>query len=502
MAITTDHQEGTMVTSDRATVGPRAIGIVRVSQRKDDSGHSPEVQRRALDQMAELHGWSLALPDVLDENVDNGKVRTKSGGAELADRPRLLWAVEQIEAGQAHILAAENFDRLFRNLDVQRAVVKRIEAAGGEVWERSGRISHRRAAEKFAATIKGGAAEYVKDTAEERSWDAVEVAIAKGKIPWHQTAPGYLRNEDSTLRPDPELQPVVQRAFRLRADGATIAEVRAFLAGRGVARSYHGTQHLLRDRVYLGEIHFGTHTPNLHAHEPIVDPEVFEATQRMALPRGRKAKSDRLLARLGVLTCSGCGGSMVVGTQTQNGRRYPFYRCGKVREDCHDRQAIGAELVERYVTEYVRAAIQGIRGEASVATGVAACKRALDEAQGAFDSAVKALADFADEPAVVAKLRDLREQRDAARDRYEQAAATDEDARVIVTANEWDELTLDERRRLIQAVVERVEVRRGGRGVERLTVVPKGFNVQPIRQPIPAKLADQSTRNAPQGARR
>jgi hypothetical protein len=38
-----------------------------------------------------------------------------------------------------------------------------------------------------------------------------------------------------------------------------------------------------------------------YAHEPIVDGELFGRVQRVKIPRGRKAKSDRLLARLGVL---------------------------------------------------------------------------------------------------------------------------------------------------------------------------------------------------------
>ena len=52
--------------------------------------------------------------------------------------------------------------------------------------------------------------------------------------------------------------------------------------------------------MYLGEIHFGElHNPS--AHEPIIEVRgLFERVQRRTVLRGRQAKSERLLARLGV----------------------------------------------------------------------------------------------------------------------------------------------------------------------------------------------------------
>ena len=60
----------------------RAIGIVRVSQRTDYTGHSPEVQARAMLKKAGDNDWSLEPRDIWDEYVDDaGKVRKASGGA-------------------------------------------------------------------------------------------------------------------------------------------------------------------------------------------------------------------------------------------------------------------------------------------------------------------------------------------------------------------------------------------------------------------------------------
>src|SRR5690242_14960974 len=100
---------------------PRAIGIVRVSRRDDDSGHSPEVQVRAMLRMAAAEGFRLDPEDIWDENVDavTGRIRPVSGGAALADRPRLRTAVEMVERGEVQVIAAERLDRLFRSLDLQ-----------------------------------------------------------------------------------------------------------------------------------------------------------------------------------------------------------------------------------------------------------------------------------------------------------------------------------------------------------------------------------------------
>jgi hypothetical protein len=92
----------------------------------------------------------------------------------------------------------------------------------------------------------------------------------------------------------------------MRAAGKTVREVRAYLRAHGIERTYHGAQLLLASRVVLGEVHHGK-LVNLHAHEPIVDRETWHAVQRMKVSRGRRAKSDHLLARLKVLRCGTCG---------------------------------------------------------------------------------------------------------------------------------------------------------------------------------------------------
>lgn len=460
----------------QATKTRRAIGIVRVSQRDDDGGHSPEVQARAMLKQAEGGDFALDAADIWDENIDvNGRVRPVSGGDALGDRPKLRAAVEAIERGQASVLVAERFDRFFRDLDLQREVIQRVEDAGGELITVEGKISHATADTELHANLSGAIAQYTKRTAKERSWDAVEIVIEEGRVPWKDTTPGYDIDEDGRLVPNAQA-PIVRRAFRMRAKGATVNEVKAFLQKNGIERSFHGTHHLLSSRLVLGEIHFGKHTPNLQAHKPIVERNLWRRVQRMKSPRGRKPKSERLLARLGVLRCAHCDGRMVVGVQTQKGRRYAFYRCpGYVTGDCERRGTIGAEIVEKVVVDAVRERL----GDAEfLATVESNSKEALDKlsrAQDDLNAAIRAFAGVKDEAAAKDRLDELREERDRAQERVDQLEAESVVPVRIAPGKEWGDLTLDEQRMLIRATVERVEVG-SGRGAERVTVTLDDFD--------------------------
>jgi DNA invertase Pin-like site-specific DNA recombinase len=436
----------------------KAIGIVRVSQvkgREGDSFASPETQAERIRAVCERD--RLVLLEI-DEELD------VSGGANLARRPGLSRAVAAIEAGEAQVIVAAYFDRFFRNMAVQREVIERVERAGGAVLTVDmGAVSHATAAQWLSGTLMGAFAEYQRRTTGERAGEAQARAVARGALPYANVPPGLLRNDDGTLRPDPKLGPAVAQAVRMRADGATIKAVRAFLAANGIARSYHGTQHLIGSRLLLGEIHFGK-LVNLHAHEPVVDRETWQAAQRVKVPRGRRAVSDRLLARLGVLRCGSCGARMVVGTA--NNGRYALYRCPPIG-DCKARVTVSAEMVERIAIDATRTAMDDEQGKASVATDARQAQVEAERAQSALDGALRAFGGLEDEPAAIQRLGELRAERDEARARAERLGG--QSAALTLTADDWDRLSLEGRRALIAAVIERIVVM-PGRGAGRVRV--------------------------------
>lgn len=431
---------------------------MRVSQTKGREGESfvsPADQRARILAACERDG--LRLVDVVDE-LD------VSGGTPLDERPGLGPAVRAVESGEADVIAAVYFDRLFRSLAVQAEVVDRVERAGGRVLAVDvGRVTNGSAAQWLSGTMLGAVSEYARRTAAERSAEAQRRAVERGVVPWPKVPPGYVRGEHGALIPDPATAPAVAEAFRMRADGAPVRAVRDYLRSQGIDRSFHGVTALLRSRVVLGEIHFGE-LVNLDAHEPIVDRDVWQAVQRVTVSRGRRAKSDRLLARLGVLRCGTCGARMVVGTSNRS--NYWIYRCPP-NGACSKRTTVSAELVEGVVVDAVREALADVEGRASAENNARSAEAALERAQAELDAAIRVLSDFADEPAAIERLGRLRAARDEARDRAERLGGAG--ATVTVTAADWDRLSREEQRALIRATVEQVTIA-SGRGRERITV--------------------------------
>jgi hypothetical protein len=96
-------------------------------------------------------------------------------------------------------------------------------------------------------------------------------------------------------------------------------------------------------------------------------------------------------------------------------------------------------------------------------------QRELDHCEQELDAAVRAFQGFDDVAATRERLRELREQRDQARDRLAKLEAATAPAVAVSASGEWESLSLEEQRALIQAVVARAVVA-PGRGPERITV--------------------------------
>lgn len=438
----------------------RAVGIVRVSEKKGREGErfiSPGEQRKRIEEKCSQLGLELVQTE---PEID------VSGGRTLDRRPVLREGVEAIEQGRAKVLVVGYFDRLVRDLKVQWEVVSRVEAAGGEVLAVDfGRISEATAVQWLSATMVGAVHEYVRRSAREKSAEAQADAVGRGVCPFSAVPPGLALDADNRVIHTNDL-PTVTEAFELRDEGTTIKDVRAFLAERGIERSYHGVQSLLGNRLYLGEVHFGS-LVNLHAHEPAIDRGLFERVQRQRVSRGRRAKSDRILARLGVLRCED-GARMIVGTQTQHGRRYPFYRC-PTTGDCEHRVAISAEVAERVVIEATKERLREVEGRASAESEQRRLDEAAATAQADLDAAIRAFAGLDGEAAAVERITELREIRDAAK------AAADQHSRSLgsaltVSVDRWDDLTLTEQRGLIRSAIRAATVGRFGKGADRIAI--------------------------------
>ena len=360
----------------------RDVVVVRVSEqgdRDEESFHSPKAQ------LAKARLWSKGQGNRV---VDAFEEIDVSGKLPLARRPGLLRAIEMVEAGEADHIVVAYFDRLVRSLKVQLEVIERVEQAGGEIYAIDhSRLTNGTAATRMSNNMMGAAFQYYAEVTGEKVAAARERVVARGVLPNSRISPGYVRGQDGVPVVERPKARIVVQAFRRRDRGASLVEIQAWLAANGIERSISGVESMLRSRMYLGEIHFGD--LHNHAHEPIIkDRALFERVQRRTVSRGRQAKSERLLARLGVLRCGTCASRMVINSSSGS------YRCGDTSaKRCQRRAAVKADRVEEMVLHAVRAysATADLHGRTSRRQQIREADEAIERANADLDNTIRQL---------------------------------------------------------------------------------------------------------------
>jgi len=439
-----------------------AIGIVRVSRvgdREADHFFSPQDQKARM--------TAAALPNGLNviEWIEELDV---SAGLPLRRRRGLRRGLELIELGTAQVLLVAYFDRLVRNLGVQYELFERVQKAGGAVYTADvGEMRIDTPAAWLSSTVLGTFAEYYRRMAAERTSAPKKLAVERGVPPFPKIPPGYRRAADGRLEVHEAEAAVVHKAFEMRARGEPLLTIRDYLASKGIKRTYRGTQDLLESRIVLGELHFGK-LANLTAHTPIVELSLWKQAERARATAGRRTTTPRLLARLGVLRCGGCGSALTC-TLIANGqgKRFPFYRCG-MPADCTGRVSISAPLAEERVVARVRQELRDSYGSASTDARLAEAERHLEHCEAELDAAIDVLAPVKDRPSARRRLEDLQTAVTSAQDAVARLRPAATVARRYSAVGDWDRLSFEARRALVRAVL-RAAIVRKGRGADRIS---------------------------------
>jgi putative DNA-invertase from lambdoid prophage Rac len=418
-------------------------------------------QRQRIEELCERE--SLVLVDVLEEiNV--------SGGAPLERRPGLREAVERIEAGDAEVLVTAFLDRLARDLIVQRAAVERIEANGGEVLTAdAGLISSKNPTAKVTSGMLGMISEWQREIGAVKTAAAKRLAVEAGRPPF--PLPRYLKKgADGKIEHNQKLVKLLRTAIQMRLDGATLRQIRAYLRERGFEISEGGLQNTFRSKLLLGELHFGEHS-NTDAFHEVIDAETFQRLQEVRIPRGRRSKSERLLARLRILRCGTCDSPLQVGTSKTT---YAVYKCSNV--ECARRVSISAQVAESELSEFTRKRIAGMKGTTSNADRLARAELELEKLSQKYDSAIEILAEHDDVAAAKQKLGEIRQRRDAKRRERDELRQTLGSQYVLDAYRNWDSVSFDGRRALIRIAVETATVAPGrgfARIADRIAIEPR-----------------------------
>jgi site-specific DNA recombinase len=175
--------------------------------------------------------------------------------------------------------------------------------------------------------------------------------------------------EITKLVPDPDLAPIVQRAFEMRAQGATLSEIKN---ATNLTGSIPATGKLLRKPIYKGEYHYNGQVVADYC-QPLVDAETWDKAigvgdkrrQKWGYDHPRTIRSEYWLT--GSIFCT-CGKSMH-GRSTSNkhkgygGKMFYYYRCQTQNEagpHCGARMIPKVELetaVINDITAYLRSDI-------------------------------------------------------------------------------------------------------------------------------------------------
>jgi DNA invertase Pin-like site-specific DNA recombinase len=431
------------------------IRVSRVAGRSGDAFISPGEQKERVRAWAKSQGHSIAK---WHEDLDQPGSK--------ADRPGLNAAMKRIESGASGGLVVARLDRFGRSVQDSANLLARIRAADGVLCTVAEGIDTSGYMGKFLADLFAALGELELARIRENWNTARKSAVARGIHVSGRVPTGYRRDENRILEPDPRTAPAIHELFKRRAAGQSWTQLCRFLEEKGVVTPWGnetwvvasvGT--IVRNRVYLGEARAGE-IVNADAHKPIVSlAEWNAANAARGVHPGRSGRGTGLLS--GLLRCAGCSYAMKPAMgKTRHGKPFLEYRCkpDKAGGRCPAPAAVKATVIEPFVVERLFEFAEGATGRAGQADDHGAeLAQALAEAEAELNAALDGrLADAlggAESDAFVrmvekrhGKVESLREQLGQS----EQARSPIEIEADL--AGVWDDLTLEDRRRLLHSV--------------------------------------------------
>ena len=313
-------------------------------------------------------GWT-ALATVYD---DGGY----SGGT--IERPALIRLLADIEAGKIDVVVVYKIDRLTRSLtDFARIV---------ELFERR-QVSFVSVTQAFNTTSSMGRltlnvllsfAQFEREVTGERIRDKIAASKAKGMWMGGNLPLGYDRPVPGTrtLIINTTEAATVQAIFNNYLELGSVHTLERHLRNLNIRSKLSVSQkgkcrggacfnrgalfHLLRNRIYLGEItHRGTVHPGLH--QAIVERDLFNAVQtKLDAQKRRNESSDRTVAHSPLTGRIFDADGMLMSPAFAHGRNSKIYRyyvsaClqrgGKREPDDHQPRRVAAAILERYLTD-------------------------------------------------------------------------------------------------------------------------------------------------------
>lgn len=340
----------------------------------DQSFNSLHAQREAceayvLSQTSE--GW-----EALRDHYDDGGF---SGGN--TDRPGLKSLLADIEAGRVDIVVVYKIDRLTRSLADFARIVEIFEKHECSFVSVTQSFNTTGSMGKLMLNVLLSFAQFEREVTGERIRDKIAASKAKGM--WMGGVPplGYDPPTDGsrTLKVNEDEADRVRHIFNRYIELGSVHALQRDLEARRIHSKLHVTAkgrsmgglpfsrgalfHLLRNRVYLGQI---MHKGEVYdgEHDPILDVEVFDKVEAklnaQVRRHHRKASTRRIKAPLtGKLFDAAAEPMSPTTSRGKSGRSYRYYVSASLQQgarpaDAELLQRVSATEIEKVISEAMR----------------------------------------------------------------------------------------------------------------------------------------------------
>lgn len=468
----------------------RAIGIVRVSSKKQGDNNSPGVQREGITAHAKAHGLHLVDVITLEESAKSSEARVKFHAA--------LARAKKDKTRHLIFWVWDRTTRNFTDYELLEDLIRRDEVVlhvAAERWQLHGSSDEGDWLKAEMNTL------VAKTYSRQLSRRAKESQDAKAKDGWYPTRPplgyrntklvganGVVRDRGGTIDLLPAGRALLRRMYELRMAGHSLEAIGDVVVkeglwaalGRRNRRVLRGdVERLLKDEFYVGwytwrdERYRGKHDTVF----TIDEWQRLQATFGRA-PYGSPLETGGALS--GFLLCVECGCRITYDPKIKpDGRRYDYYRC----TNGHRMHAKRIHVTEAQLLAQFEAAIANIEMPHALADEIsrvlrethevvrierrreiAALKRTVDDVQAREDKIVAMYVDGKLDDVTYQRQRDmLLNEKHAALDRLS-AASEELDDKYLVTADRcfelakqartlWNQRSPSEKRQLLEMVL-------------------------------------------------
>ena len=301
--------------------------------------------RSISDQLAELKEL------VIKENIDVIDIFVEKQTAKTPGRPVFNEMLQRIENNEASGILAWHPDRLARNSVDGGKIIYLLDT--GKITELKFPTfwCDTTPQGKFMLSIAFSQSKYYVDNLSENIKRGHRNKVKDGI--WPQNAPlGYLNVKGGGIIPNPELSPLIKKAFEAYATGNfTLRQIRDKFNSLGLKGKSEGElavsnyQKLLKNQIFVGLIKYNGEIYE-GKHEPIITKKLFDSVQEVMIRKSKPHSKDlKPFLYRGFFRCGECG--CFITTETQKGHNY--LRCTKRKNPCEQKY-----VREEIITSQIR----------------------------------------------------------------------------------------------------------------------------------------------------